>query len=269
MANRRRGSSNSDSNSEEVSKLHSLAQLAGVSISTRTHSLLTMEAPNVWLRNDKGVEVISMTESRLQETLAMMRESYYPDESAAVGIELHKCPESIDELERLTIETFEDGTSMIAIFQNKVVGASFNKVQLKPKSGDLGYFEEFRDFKCKTDSAKEYVNNMIIADSKKDAFEHYGVRKSLELMFLGVCKRHRGLGIGQLLTEATSVVAKQRGLPIVTAIFTSVESQKIGRRLQWDELIDIPMHEFVYRGIPYSNFTGRNQSMVLMAKKLI
>ncbi|CAB3371734.1 Hypothetical predicted protein [Cloeon dipterum] len=36
MANRRRGSS--DSNSEEVSKLHSLAQLAGISISTRTHS---------------------------------------------------------------------------------------------------------------------------------------------------------------------------------------------------------------------------------------
>ncbi|CAB3388940.1 Hypothetical predicted protein [Cloeon dipterum] len=38
MANRRRGSS--DSNSEEVSKLHSLAQLAGISISTRTHSAI-------------------------------------------------------------------------------------------------------------------------------------------------------------------------------------------------------------------------------------
>ncbi|CAB3366379.1 Hypothetical predicted protein [Cloeon dipterum] len=196
-----------------------------------------------------------------------MRDSYYPEESAAVGINLHECPEGIDELEKLTIETFEDGTSLIAIYEGKVVGASFNKVQLKPKPGDQSYFEEFRDLKCKTEAAKEYVNNMILADSKKDAFEHYGVEMSLELMFLGASRHCRGLGIGRLLTEATVAVAQHRQIPIVTAIFTSVESQKIGRRLQWDELCTIPMSEFVFKGVPYSNFTGRNQTMVLMAKK--
>jgi len=43
----------------------------------------------VWLKNEKGVEVISLTDARLKEALALMRDSYYPDESAAKGVELH------------------------------------------------------------------------------------------------------------------------------------------------------------------------------------
>jgi hypothetical protein len=42
-----------------------------------------------WLKNEKGVEVISLTDSRLEEALALMRDSYYPDESAAKGVQLH------------------------------------------------------------------------------------------------------------------------------------------------------------------------------------
>jgi hypothetical protein len=61
----------------------------------------------------------------------------------------------------LTIETFLDGTSLVAIFEGKIVGAAFNKVQNRPKAGDPCYFEEYRDLKCKTDTAKEYVNCMI------------------------------------------------------------------------------------------------------------
>jgi hypothetical protein len=47
-----------------------------------------MSAENVWSQNDKGVKVISLTDERLKEALALMRDSYYPDESAAKGVQL-------------------------------------------------------------------------------------------------------------------------------------------------------------------------------------
>jgi hypothetical protein len=105
------------------------------------------------------------------------------------------------------------------------------------------------------------------ADSKKDAFEHYDVSQSLELMFLGVSRNHRGLGIGRLLAQGTCKVAESKRIPIVTAIFTSIGSQTIGKRLEWDQLIIIPMSDFVYKGRPYSDFTEENQCMILMGKK--
>jgi GNAT superfamily N-acetyltransferase len=108
---------------------------------------------------------------------------------------------------------------------------------------------------------------LLQADSKKDAFDHYNVSKTLELMFLGVSRHHRGLGIGRLLAEATCKVAASKNIPVVTAIFTSIGSQTIGKRLEWDQLFTIPMSEFVYNGRPYSDFTGENQSMILMGKK--
>jgi len=64
-------------------------------------------------------------------------------------------------LEQLTIETYHDGTTLVAIFEGKIVGCAFNKVQTKPKPGDPFYFEDYRDNKCKTETAKEYVNCMI------------------------------------------------------------------------------------------------------------
>lgn len=47
-----------------------------------------MSAEGVWSQNDKGVKVVSLTEEKLKEALALMRDSYYPDESAAKGVQL-------------------------------------------------------------------------------------------------------------------------------------------------------------------------------------
>lgn len=93
--------------------------------------------------------------------------------------------------------------------------------------------------------------------------------QSLELMFLGVSRHHRGLGIGRLLAQGTCKVAESRQIPIVTAIFTSIGSQTIGKRLEWDQLIIIPMSDFVFNGTPYSDFTGENQCMILMGKRIV
>ncbi|XP_065338099.1 uncharacterized protein LOC135938407 [Cloeon dipterum] len=132
-----------------------------------------MSEDRVWLTNEKGVLILKLTQHHLKDALAMMRDSYYTDEPVSKGLRLQECPGAIDDLEQLTIETFEDGSSLVALYDGKVVGASFNKVQTRSKPGEGTYFEHFRDFKCKTDTAKENMNVMIQIDAQINTFAHY------------------------------------------------------------------------------------------------
>jgi hypothetical protein len=50
---------------------------------------------------------------------------------------------------------------VIALQDGRVVGALFNKVQALTPPGEVGYFEHFKNFKCKNDTAKEYIDCMI------------------------------------------------------------------------------------------------------------
>jgi hypothetical protein len=43
----------------------------------------------VWLKNaEKGIEIVSLTDKRLEEALALMREAFYTDEPPAKGVRL-------------------------------------------------------------------------------------------------------------------------------------------------------------------------------------
>lgn len=81
--------------------------------------------------------------------------------TCSVNLLLQDCPAAIDELEQLTLETYRDGTSLVALQGDRVVGVAFNKVQSKPGPGEVGFFDDFKDNKCKTETAKEYIYLMM------------------------------------------------------------------------------------------------------------
>jgi GNAT superfamily N-acetyltransferase len=105
-------------------------------------------------------------------------------------------------------------------------------------------------------------------DAKKDVFEHYGVEKSMEVMFIATSRSCRKQGVGLLLVQGAVEVARSRNLPLCSAIFSNNNSQRIGRALKWDELITVQMSEFEFKGELYSKFTGEHQTLVLMACRI-
>jgi hypothetical protein len=97
-------------------------------------------------------------------------------------------------LELLTVETYRDGASLVALKDGQVVGASFNKVQTVPQPDEAGFFADFKDKKCKTNRAKEYIDCMI--------------RVSISLIFLSFFFFFHS-GIGVRFEESFSCVVKR------------------------------------------------------------
>ncbi|KAJ8940083.1 hypothetical protein NQ314_010917 [Rhamnusium bicolor] len=214
----------------------------------------------------------------LDGALNVMREGFYPDESACTALGLPQHPEAISELEELTIRTSRDGVSVIAIESatQKVVGAAFNKLQVKNNSEDGSYFENYAK-SCKYSSSRGLVKFMIDADAACDMFEYCHVDCLLEIMFLGTLPEFRKSGIGKKLCEVSTEIARSllRGdnikqpmngkeLPlepvpkIVSALFTSPTSQRIGRSLGWEIVARISYEKFFHEGKTFASILGKD-----------
>jgi hypothetical protein len=129
-------------------------------------------------------------------------------------------------------------------------------------------------------------------EDKVDIFEHYGVTKIIDHMFLSTHIDYYRKGIAHGLVAATVSIARalNRGedvaVPIsedkypwknrtppevqaVIALFTSPISQRIGKSLGWDEIVTAGYNQIFYRGESYaSRLDKNNQNTVYMSIKL-
>ena len=112
-----------------------------------------------------------------------------------------------------------------------------------------------------------------------DPFTPYNADCLLELLYLGVSPTYSKRGIGITLCKVsieiatllfngqnvkTSLDGKALRLEprpqIVTAIFTGLESKRIGRRLNFDILKTISYENLYYNGRSYASFIGKENT---------
>lgn len=119
---------------------------------------------------------------------------------------------------------------------------------------------------------------MIDADATLDLFEHCNVDCLLEIMFLGVLPEFCSRGIGRKLCEVSVRLAKSlkngknvkqavevgKSLPlepvpqIVSALFTSPISQKIGRSINWEMAARRSYEDYFHEGRSYASILGKD-----------
>lgn len=149
----------------------------------------------------------------------------------------------------------------------------------------MSYFEIFRDRVCKSDNAKSLMNYMISVDSKVNIFERFNVTALLEIMFLAVLPDYGRRGIGLNLCKYSVDLARELkqgmnqemlrpeqrlNLPqVVSAIWTSKKSQKIGGKLGF-ECLHVEFHKnHTFDDKTYADRIGDAAAVaVLAAKKL-
>lgn len=207
-----------------------------------------------------------------------MRKSFYIYENACKAVNLSKNPQSIDELEQLTIKAAEDGVTIIAIdtIKNKVVGAAFNKLQVKNKPGETNFFTSFAN-SLKTSQARAIIKFMNDVDDLCNLFDYCQVDCLLEIMFLAVLPEYGCRGIGKELCKLSIEIAKQlsKGInvkkplqkdqkfalepipKVVSAIFTSFISQKIGKALEFEVATEQSYDLFEFEGKNFSSAIGK------------
>ena len=164
-------------------------------------------------------------------------------------------------------------------------------LQIPQHHGEKGSFEIFSE-RCKHKSSKALVDFMINVDSRVNLFSHFNVDCILELMFVATKKTHRRRRIGELLTAASTEVARElsRGkdvkIPVeidgddtitnaeripslVSMIATSNYTKKIADRAGFVTLEEIKFNEFAFAGKKYSERISQEHKYCwLVARRL-
>uniref|UniRef100_A0A0A1WPV6 Urease accessory protein UreF n=1 Tax=Zeugodacus cucurbitae TaxID=28588 RepID=A0A0A1WPV6_ZEUCU len=213
-------------------------------------------------------EVRSLTETDLEEALEVLDKSFFLYESVSIACEIN-LPENgqaRSELRELCRITADDGVSLVAkhVKSGKIVGVSFNKIQYIPPNGEDPFFVQFRKERTKSPQAQSLMDFMIDVDSETDVFELYQIDTLLELMFLATLPEWGRRGVASELARYTIQLARElsEGVGVdevhpqlrdkrpkaVTAIFTSIFSQKAGRSQNFKVINSVPYTRFTFNG---------------------
>ncbi|XP_044267682.1 uncharacterized protein LOC123013306 [Tribolium madens] len=236
----------------------------------------------VWPIND-SIQCQQLTAEYVDETLNLIDISFFRYENVSKVLEIAKDPEALKELRQLTSAAAKDGVTLIAIdkTKNKVVGAALNKLQVR----DNPAFETLSK-SWKNPKSKAIVQLMVEIDSLCNLFDHCKTDCILELMFLTTLPEYRGQGIGLKLAEATLDVGRsllkgtnvkkpvdgqklslEPAPKIVSAIFTTIITQKIGRKLDWTIVAKKDFEEFEFEGKNFGTVIGKETPTVTLEYK--
>lgn len=226
---------------------------------------------------DDNIIYKSLTSEYLEEALANIKDSFFIHENVCSTLEVSKEPGASDELLLLCRNAAKCGVSLVATdkITNKVAGVSFNQIQIKSSGNEESTFEKFAK-SCKTSGAKAVVDYMIDVDSRCDLFELCNVDCLLEIMFLSTVPEYRGRKIGKNLTKCTIALSKKllagenvkvnlegkdklplEPIPkVLSAIFTTFITQKIGDSCGFKVALFISYEEFMHKGKSFAHYIG-------------
>lgn len=229
-------------------------------------------------------------------------------ESVCIGTEINKpaSTEARAELTHLFSEVVKDGVSLLAreVTTNRIVGIIFNKLQVtayknkkiqinydnnipahKYLSDEPDFFDQFNKLHIHSANGKAFMQFVIEVDHKCDLFSHFDADCLLEIICLATLPEFKGRCIGKFLCDYTLKLAdelrqgknveclpnkdRHRRPTIVSAIFTSKISQRIGDALNFEHMVAVLHADCTYAGKTYANRIGIiHPSSILMAKSL-
>lgn len=236
--------------------------------------------------NDE-VEIIYYDERYREASMEVLRKSFFLHEAVCIGSEVNLNPQAQKDLEQLCLDVGRSGVSLLArhVTTDRIVGVSFNVLQTPSAPSDLNYFESFRDDHCVSPSSKSLMQYMITMDAKVDLFQQFSIDCLLEIMFLATLPEMEGKGVATQLVASSIELAKllkqgqaTENLPhesahkrpqLVSSLFTSRISQKVGKKNNFKEINEVPHAEFVFRGKTYSDRIGPDHpTSILMIREI-
>ncbi|KAJ8716224.1 hypothetical protein PYW08_013509 [Mythimna loreyi] len=243
----------------------------------------------VWCTSEDGkYRIESISPATFPGALQVLREGFFPNEAACVGLEVDKDPLAAEEMLELCADAALDGLSLVAVNTDtgEVVATVFCKLEEKPTPGSIekSQFDIYIEERCKRPSTKAMMEFLLEVDTKCDYFERYGVDCLCEIMFLGTKPEHRRKGLAKLLTKtAVEVIKKSKEGPIApltvadlgpkyafmkprkpvtkppqlcTAVWSAVGSKRCGEILGFTVLEVFSFGDLIYNGKPCSDRIG-------------
>ncbi|CAG9823559.1 unnamed protein product [Phaedon cochleariae] len=239
--------------------------------------------PTIWATNEDGtIEFVSLTSEFLEGAIEVTRRACIPNEAACVAAGVTKCEGSMKKIEEFVIITAKQGASIVAIEKKskRVIGSIFNLIRVYGSDEDAAINESFSSF----DASKLLCDILLYAEEQCNLFERCNVDCLLEMNLLGILPEFRRRGIGEKMIEVSTELATKlyKGINVkvpldgteelsleprpklISAIFSSPYTMKIGRSLNYEIAATVDMQKFLVNDKPLPGL----QHFTLEFKKL-
>lgn len=200
-----------------------------------------------------------------EAAVEVLRRGFLDQEAVCSAYGVSKSPKGADDLMDMVRAALKDGVSMGAYLDGVMVSTSINKIQVTPPAGEMSFFERFAKETATDPTAIAVLDFMLRVDSKCDLFALAGGEPMLELTFLGTVPEAGKRGAGLAVAAESLKVAREVGAKGVSALWTSDFSRAIGRRLGFQELLEVGMDEFVHEGRRLSELLPPHQQRTIVA----
>ncbi|XP_068904244.1 uncharacterized protein [Tenebrio molitor] len=173
---------------------------------------------------DNTLEYRQLTSDYVEEALTIMEKTFIREENVSRAYGIAKNPHSVAEERNLMRDIVKDGVSIVVIDKsnNKVVGASLNKIHVRPAPGEKTYHGKFEDMSNESSSRScakfdDYTVSTF--------FELCQVDCLLELTMVGLLPEYRKDGNGRLIYQ--TVIDLGRGLATGVNTKQPVDGQEL------------------------------------------
>uniref|UniRef100_A0A182LUL8 N-acetyltransferase domain-containing protein n=1 Tax=Anopheles culicifacies TaxID=139723 RepID=A0A182LUL8_9DIPT len=224
----------------------------------------------------RDIEILRYEDRYRHQSMEVLRRSFFLHESVCIGSEVNITPQAQCDLELLCTEVANRGVTLIARHSptDTILGVAFNILQTLNQRDANSYFEQFHDSKCTTDSSRSVLNYMIAMDAKVNLFEMYNVSCVLDIMYLSTLPAYAGHGIATKLVEQSiqlaedlktgkTVLNSSNSRPqLISALFSSRISQRVGEKIGFQFIKEVPHSEFIFRAFVDVSFTAHTTNYV-------
>ncbi|KAH0807255.1 hypothetical protein GEV33_015535 [Tenebrio molitor] len=170
------------------------------------------------------LEYRQLTSDYVEEALTIMEKTFLREENVCRAYGIAKNLQNVAEQRKLMLDIVKDGVSIVVIDKsnNKVVGASLNKIHVRPAPGEKTYHGKFEDVSNES-------SNRLCAKfddyTVSTFFELCQVDCLLELTMVGLLPEYRKDGNGRLIYQ--TVIDLGRGLATGVNTKQPVDGQEL------------------------------------------
>ncbi|XP_068903937.1 uncharacterized protein [Tenebrio molitor] len=103
---------------------------------------------------DNTLEYRQLTSDYVEEALIIMEKTFLREENVCRAYGITKNSQNVAEQQKIMLDIVKDGVSIVVIDKsnNKVVGASLNKIHVRPAPGEKTYHGKFADMSNESSS---------------------------------------------------------------------------------------------------------------------
>jgi len=190
--------------------------------------------------NLSGIKFEELTENRYEEVMDHLREVTYKDVPLYKAAGLVGEGRAPVELDNVYLNSIKEGVSMVALDKGKFAGVLINGI-LTPDAIP-GAIQAMKTSSNENYKKMDFMFLKLLLDL--DIFNRFGIDRAMECRLLSTTREYRGSGLGRMLVDQITTMARDLDYPIVLGEAVNDFLWKLLVSEGWIMLTEMPYSDY-------------------------